>query len=76
MWDPSWISHSTLTKHQAGTSVQDWMPEWPVRYSKDALRREKMLSRLPAATWIVALLPLQTKVPLVPSEPGRISYSV
>lgn len=61
MRDLSWIIHSTLTKHQAGTSVQDWWPVWPVKHSKDPLKREKMLSHLPAATWILASLPLKPK---------------
>lgn len=71
MWDPSWISHSTLTKHQAGTSVQDWWPVWPVRYSADLLKRGQMLSCLPVATWTSLK---QSTFGLQCTE--RISYSI
>ena len=56
MRDPSWISHSTLTKHQAGTSVRDRWPEWPVRYGEDLFECEKMPSHFPEATWSLAFL--------------------
>lgn len=60
MRDPSWIRHSTLTKHQAGTTVQDWWPMWPAKFQwrpsqawKNALQSPCGYQVLGPTAWII-----------------------
>lgn len=73
MRDLSWIIHSTLTKHQAGTSVQDWWPVWPVSHLENPLTHEKSLSlsHLPADTCSLAPQSFKTKESLVSGKLRR-----